>query len=110
LSESTRNLILVILILLLFLAIAFLASNYLMRRAIKRVIKILRDAGAVSLDSAQTVEQLGLKKSMFQFKLWRDYKPAALQLLLTANVVIATEDGKLFLSEDNLSKTKLGQQ
>jgi hypothetical protein len=110
LSESTRALVLVILVVLLFLAIAFAGSNYMMRRAIKNVIKMLRDADALSLGTARTTEELGFKKSIFQLKLWRDYKPAAIQLLMTANIILYTEDGKLYLSEENLAKTKLGQR
>jgi hypothetical protein len=110
LSESTRALILLILILILFLAIAFVASNYMMRRAIKKVIKMLRDKGAFSSETAKTSEELGIKnRNMFQFKLWRDYQPSALQLLMTANIIRSTDDGRFFLSEEDLSKTSLGK-
>jgi hypothetical protein len=111
LSESTRAIILIILVMLLLLAVAFAGSNYMMRRAIKHIIRMLKSADALSLQTARTSEELGFKKtSMFQFKLWRDYKPAALQLLLTGNIVLMTDDGKLYLSEENLSKSKLAQQ
>jgi hypothetical protein len=110
-SESTRALIVLILTVILLLAIAFAASNWMMRRAIKKVIKMLRDGQALSSETARTTEQLGFKqRQMLQFKLWRDYTPAALQILMTANIIQSTEDGRLFLSEDNLSKTPLGKQ
>jgi hypothetical protein len=109
-SESTRALVLIILVMLLMLAIAFLGSNLMMRRAIKNLIKVLKEGGALSLDTAKSIEELGMKKSLFNFKLWRDYRPAAMQLLITADIVRATDDGKLYLSEENLAKSKLGQQ
>jgi len=41
-------------------------------------------------------------------RMWkpRDYKPRALQLLLNANIVQMTPDGKLYLAEENLAATK----
>jgi hypothetical protein len=110
LSESTRALILFILVLILLLAVAFAASNWMMRRAMKKVIKMLRDGQALSSETARTTEQLGFKqRQMLQFKLWRDYTPAALQMLITANIIQSTDDGRLFLSEENLSKSPLGK-
>jgi hypothetical protein len=36
----------------------------------------------------------------------RDYKITALQVLRNANIIQSTEDGKLYLSEANLSSSK----
>jgi hypothetical protein len=110
-SESTRAVILVALIMLLLIAIAFLGSNFMMRRAIKAVLKLLRDGQALSPETAKTSDELGFRKgSMFNFKLLRDYRPQALQLLMTANVIQATEEGKLYLSEVDLAKTGLSKK
>jgi hypothetical protein len=109
-SESTRAVILVILIMVLLIAIAFVMSNFMMRRAIKAILKLMRDGQALSPDSAKTSDELGFRgRGMFNFKLMRDYRPQAMQLLITANVIQTTEDGKIFLSEENLSKTQLGK-
>jgi hypothetical protein len=110
-SESTRAIILIVLIMVLLIAIAFFASNFMMRRAIKAVLKLLRDGQAFSAETAKTSDELGFRKgNMFNFKLLRDYRPQALQLLMTANVIQTTEEGKLFLSEENLSKTRLSKE
>jgi hypothetical protein len=36
----------------------------------------------------------------------RDYKPRALQLLISADIVQMTEDGKFYLDEESLSMTR----
>ncbi|MBN1189171.1 MAG: hypothetical protein JXA46_05405 [Dehalococcoidales bacterium] len=110
-SESTRAIILIVLIMVLLIAIAFVASNFMMRRAIKAVLKLMRDGQAFSPETAKTSDELGFRKSsMLNFKLWRDYRPQALQLLMTANIIQTTEDGRIFLSEENLARTRLEKQ
>ena len=82
-----------------------------MRRALKKVVKMLRDGYALTPATAKTAEELGFKsKSMFQLRLRRDYKPAALNLLITSDIIQTTEDGRIFLSEENYSKSRLAQQ
>ena len=78
------------------------------RRAIPSVIRIFRAHNALRDRDAQTIDVLGLYTKPMLERMWkpRDYKPRALQLLLSANIVQMTEDGKLYLSEDNLAATK----
>jgi hypothetical protein len=110
-NESTRVLVLFILILILLIIVALAISNFMMRRAIMKVIRILREGDALTPETARTAEELGIKRNLLlQLKIWRDFKPAALNLLITANVVLMTEDGRIFLSEENLSRTRFGQQ
>ena len=72
---------------------------------------MLRKGEALTSETAKTTEELGFRKNVFlQMKIWRDFKPAALNLLMTANVVQITEDGRIYLSEENLAKTRFGQQ
>jgi hypothetical protein len=110
-DESTRAIILLVLIMLLLIALAFLGSTFLMRRAIKAVIKMFRDKEAYTPETAKTEEELGFKRRSFiQFKAMRDYKPTALQFLLRSNIVQMTDEGKFYISEEALSQTRLGQQ
>ncbi len=110
-SESTRAIILIVLIMLLLIALAVAVSNFMMRRAIKAVLKLMRDGQALSPDTAKTSDELGFRgRNMFNFKLLRDYRPQAMQLLITANIIQTTDDGRIFLSEENLAKTRLGRE
>ncbi len=110
-SDSTRAIILLILILMLMLALAFYGSTFLMKRAIKTVVKRFRDFDALTPTTARTVEELGLaRQGFFQFKALRDYKPAAMDLLLRNNIIQVTEDNRLYLLESELSKINIGQK
>lgn len=110
-SESTRAVILLILIIILLLALAFFGSTFLVKRAINTVIKRFKDNDALTPETAKTVADLGLaRKGFFQLKAFRDYKPAALDLLIRNNVIQITEDNRLFLSQENLDKTNFGQK
>jgi hypothetical protein len=107
-SDSTRAVVILVLVMLLLLGIAFLGSTFLMKRALKQVITMLRDGQAVSPQSAKTEADLGLKrKGIFEIRGLRDYKPSALQLLIRHEIVQVTEDGRIFLAEENLAKTNL---
>jgi hypothetical protein len=107
-SDSTRVLIIFILVILILLAVAFVGSNFMARRAIKSVIKMFRNGQALSLDTAKTSEELGFRpRRMLQLRATRDYKPAAMQFLMKHNVIQATEDGRLYLSEEALSQTNI---
>jgi hypothetical protein len=92
----------------LMLFVMFILPQLLLRRAIPSVIRVFRQGKAVGVENAKTVEELGLKpKSMAQaiFR-GREYKITALEVLRNANVIQSTEDGKLYLSEENLSNSK----
>ena len=110
-DESTRVIIILILILILLLALAFVGSNFMMRRALKAVIKMFRKGDALSPETAKFAEDLGFKKKSFlQFKALRDYKPTAMNILMRAEVIQTTEDGKVYLSEDRLLQTNVEQR
>jgi len=99
--------IIVILIIILLIAL-FILPQFFIARAMKKVIKIFRENNAIGERHAKTAEQLGLEpKGMIDRMMKpRDYKPRALQYLIGANIVQMTEDGKLYLVEENLANTK----
>src|SRR4030043_1770988 len=98
----------IVILVALMLFVMFILPQFLLRRAIPSVIRIFRQGKAVGIENAKTVEELGLKpKSMAQaiFR-GREYKITALQVLRNANVIQSTEDGKLYLSENDLSNRR----
>jgi hypothetical protein len=102
-SQSTYVTILVILGIVLLIVLAFFGASVLARRATKSVIRAFRSHDALTPERAMTLEELGLRSnSIFQFKVIRDYKPAAINFLVQNNIVQITDDGKYFLSEDSL--------
>jgi hypothetical protein len=105
-SDSTRSLVLFILVILLLLVLAFAGSSFLMRRALKQVVKMFRDGGALSPETAKFAADLGIRqKGILEIRGLRDYKPSALQFLIRQEVVIVTDDGRVYLSEQKLSAT-----
>lgn len=110
-NESTRAAIILILIFILLLAIAYFGSAFLIKRATKTVIRTFRDNEALTAAKALTAAELGLlPKGFFQFRGLRDYKPAALQYLIRGNIVLTTEDGRLYLSEETLFQSGIEQR
>lgn len=98
--------LILIIVILIFLAIV--GSNFLMKRALRNVIKMFRTGQATSAETAKHQDELGFKpKSFLQFGTFRDYKPTALQFLLRNNIVQLTEDGRIYLSEETLSKSNI---
>ena len=97
---------------ILFLVIMFGLPQMLIRRTIPSVLKIFIEHNATSPQNAKTVDELGLADQTLTQRLWkpRDYKPRALQLLLSSNIVQMTADGKLYISEENLNATKWGMR
>lgn len=82
----------------------FVIPRFLMKRALKKVIRIFREHNATNIRNAKTLDELGLKPRSFMEGMFRtrDYKPFALDLLRKGEIVQMTEDGKLYLLEDKL--------
>ncbi len=102
-----------IFILILAFAVLFLTviSPFLSsRRAIPKVIRIFREAGAIGKRNARPMEELlprpGKRSIIKMMYAPRDYRLNALVTLLQKNIVQKTEDGKLFLSEKELKISK----
>jgi hypothetical protein len=80
------------------------------RRAIPTVIRIFRERNAVGRDNAKAIDELGVKppkKGVIRMIFApRYYTIDAIGSLIKANIVQKTEDGKLYLSEENLAASK----
>jgi hypothetical protein len=103
-NETTTLIILTVLIII----IIFVLPQILLRRAISSVIRTFRQNKAVGAQNAKTIDELGLRpKSMMQ-AIFRgtQYKTTALMVLRNAGVIERTEDGKLYLFEENLSRSR----
>ena len=100
--------LIVILIVIAVLAL-FLVPQLLVKRAITKVIKIFRQHNAIDIKSAKTIDELGLRPESMLNRMMkpRNYKPRALQALISADIIRMTEDGKLYLFEENLAASKL---
>ena len=98
----------IILMVILFIVVVLVVPQFMLTRNIPKVIRVFREHNAVGEKNAKTIEELGLlPKSMFQRMFSRrDYKPQALQFLLRSTVIEMTEDGKVYLNEDNLFRTR----
>jgi hypothetical protein len=101
---TTNDILFLVLIIVLFIATMLFLPQFLLARSIPKVIRIFREHNAVGASNAKTLQELGLQpKSMFQRMFSRrDYKPQALQFLLRATIIEMTEDGKVYLNEENL--------
>lgn len=103
-SETTTLILLTALILI----IIFVLPQIMLRYAISSVIRTFRQRKAVGAQNARTIDELGLRpKSMMQ-AIFRgtQYKTTALLVLRNAAVIESTEDGKLYLSEENLTRSR----
>lgn len=100
--------VIALLVIILLLAM-FVLPQFMMRRAIKAVIKIFRQHNAIGPKNAKSAEELGLQQKGMIDRMMRprDYKPRALQFLMSHEIVKITNDGKLYLLEEKLDATAL---
>ena len=84
----------------------FVIPRWLTRRAAHQVIKIFRENNAIDKKNAKTADELGLTPPGVLERMMRrrDYKPYALNALISAEIIQRTEDGKLYLSEEKLAE------
>ena len=80
----------------------FYLPAFFMRRAIAEVREIFYRHGAIGVENAKPVDELGLTPPSFMGRLTRprNYKPQALQYLKQAGIVLTTGDGKLYMTEE----------
>jgi hypothetical protein len=73
-----------------------------MKRAIGKVREIFYRHGAIGVENAKTMVELGLTPPSFPERLTkpRDYKPQALQYLKQTGEVLMTGDGKLCMVKE----------
>lgn len=93
---------------LLFLTL-FIVPRWLMMNAMKKVLKIMHKHNAISPQTAKFAEELGIKPQSMWDRMFRmrDYKPQALQLLTQYQIVMLTPEGKYYVNQENLAKSKL---
>jgi len=82
------------------------------KRAVNRVVAIFEHNNALDVRSARTIDELGLRPPTFLQSMirMRDFKPYALQVLMKAEVVLQTDGGRLYLSQDRLAATNVGKR
>ncbi len=107
-NETTTVLFIVVILVGALIGASFV-SRHLMSTAVRKVITVFRERGAVTPAKALTAQELGLARrgvmeGMFRM---RDYRPNAVQLLARADIVRPTEDGRLYLSEETLAQTRM---
>jgi hypothetical protein len=90
-----------ILIIGTLLALLYIPA-FLMKRAIAEVRRIFDKHGAIGVENAKTVDELGLAPPGLVGRLTkpRDYKPHALRYLKQAGEVLVTGDGKLYMLKE----------
>jgi hypothetical protein len=100
-----------ILFVIFILGIGILLSRLLMVRAIREIIRIFFNSGALDTQSAKTREELGIVPQSFLERMYRirDYKPYALQTMLNAGIIQETSDARYYLLEEKLSATALNK-
>ena len=106
---DTNTILITILIFAVLLAAIFIIPGWRLKRAIRQVVQIFRRYNATDVKNAKTDDELGLKPPPMLQRMTslRDYKPYALSVLIRAEVVQQTEDGKFYLSEDKLMASNL---
>jgi flagellar basal body-associated protein FliL len=107
--STASSWIFVILLLVLFFVAIFAIPQWMLKRAMRQVIRILREHNATNTENAKTLEELGFKpRGITQNMLrGRDYKPYAVDVMVKAQIIQVTEDARLYLSEERLSTSKL---
>jgi len=105
------NTLIVVLFFVVGVAAIIIMPRFLLRRAVREVVRIFRKQNATTPLTARTIEELKLQRKGFLQKMWgrRDYKPYALDALVRTGIVKTTEAKKLFLSEEELAISPLGK-
>ncbi|MBN1631440.1 MAG: hypothetical protein JW990_16905 [Thermoleophilia bacterium] len=100
---ATTVLLLIAIVIAAFALVVYIQS-LLVKKAVRTVIARFRAKGAISPKKATSLYELGLEPADFLHRIGRtrDYKPQAMRLLVQKNVIRGTEDGKVYLSEDEL--------
>lgn len=103
------DILIIALIFVVLLAAVFFIPGFLLKRAVRQVIRILRRHNATDPSTAKTDAELGIAPKPFMQRLmsFRDYKPYAVTVMLRAGVIIQTEGGRLYLSEEKLMESNL---
>jgi hypothetical protein len=103
-NETTTLIVLAV----LTVFILFVLPQIMLRLAISSVLRTFRQSKAVGAENARTIDELGLRPKSLMQAIFRgkQYKTTALLVLRNARVIESTEDDKLYLSEENLSRSR----
>jgi len=103
-----NDIVLVVILFIFAIMIWLFLPQLFIRRAMTSVIRIFQEHNAVGIHSAKTADELGFHSKGMLDKMFkpRDYKPRALDMLISSNIVQMTEDGKLYLVEERLRDLK----
>ena len=84
------------------------AVSLLFRKGSFEVIKALRAKEALDPSRARHSFELGMTPQSVAEKMYStpDYKPFAMHYLVSKNIIIFTEDGQFYLSEEALKKER----
>ena len=102
--------ILVILLLIVIAVVSlFYIPRFMVRKAMKQIIRQLRGVGATSIKRAVTLEDIGIITKGIVGRMFsvRDYRPMAIRMLVQSNVLQETDSGKIFLSESTLADSPI---
>jgi hypothetical protein len=104
-----NNVLIILLLLFGCLAALFFIPTLMTKRAMRQVIRILKRTGTMDPENAKSIIDLRLNPPSFKERIMktRDYKPKALEFLISLHIVLYSEDGKIYLSEKNLLSSKL---
>jgi hypothetical protein len=107
-SQDTILLLLIALV----LVVIFILPQVLLRRAVTSVIRIFRQNKVFSPEKAKSIDELGLRPKTMVQAIFRgqQYKTTAMMVLRNAGVIQTTEDGKLYLSQEALSRSRYGKR
>ena len=99
---------LLIIFVVALIAGAFFINQWRLKRALRKVVQILRKHNATTTETAKLVSDVGLQhRGLFSMKGTRDVKPDALDFLIRQEIVVVTSDGKIYLSESKLANSPL---
>jgi hypothetical protein len=103
---STNALFILLIIIMAILGL-FVLPRIRIRRAFSQVVAIFEGNNALDVRSAKTIDELGLRPPTFLEGMlrMRDFKPYALQILMSTEVVRQTDGGRLYLAQGKLAAT-----
>ena len=99
-----------IVIIVLMIVVAVYTSRLLAARAMRSVVAVFRQHGAVNAKKATTLRELGLvpRRSMFGgFFRTRDYRQTAMRILEQNGIIKPAEGQRYYLSEEALNNSRV---
>ncbi|MBI4285529.1 MAG: hypothetical protein HY670_06470 [Chloroflexi bacterium] len=110
--DQVNSILILVLIIIAAIAAIIFIPRWRLQRAMKQVIRIFRHFNATDAKNAKTLDEMGLAPRSFLQSAFRgrDYKQYALTFLRSANILLLTDEGKVYLSEERVSSTGLDKR